>query len=185
MRFVEKIKDFIQFPNWMKLSLKPDLVIRRGDENSDIYMRRWWILPRNKLFNVYLHHFLASDEPKVLHNHPWSWVSLIISGGYWEHLKEGVFWRKSWRPRFGNPETFHRVELDRILVARKNTPEVIAETGLSHTVTSHEKPVWTLFVTGRKRSIWGFDCGKKGFVPYTEYVVKNKDGDSVDKGCGD
>ena len=43
-------------------------------------------------FNAYLHKILLSDEP-ILHDHPWSWGTFIISGGYWEHTPKGTFWR--------------------------------------------------------------------------------------------
>ena len=41
-------------------------------------------------FNAYLHKILLSDEP-ILHDHPWSWGTFIISGGYWEHTPKGTF----------------------------------------------------------------------------------------------
>ena len=34
---------------------KPDFVIGGHD---DPYMLRWWIIPRNRFFNIYLHKFL-------------------------------------------------------------------------------------------------------------------------------
>lgn len=45
----------------------PDVVIG-GDASP--YMRRWWVIPRNRRFNVYLHHFLRSDDDRALHDHP-------------------------------------------------------------------------------------------------------------------
>src|SRR5271156_1916144 len=48
------------------------------------YMRRWWIIPRNRVFNIYLHHFLRSDDDRALHDHP-SWnISFILEGAYTE-----------------------------------------------------------------------------------------------------
>jgi hypothetical protein len=35
-------------------------------------------------FKVYLHLFHRSDEDRELHDHPWSFVSLILWGGYHE-----------------------------------------------------------------------------------------------------
>jgi hypothetical protein len=49
-------------------------------------MRRWWVIPRNKFFNIYLHHFLHSDDDRALHDHPWWNVSILLrSGSYVEH----------------------------------------------------------------------------------------------------
>ena len=37
----------------------PDFVI--GDAHNP-YMLRWWLLPDNDYFNIYLHHILRSDD---------------------------------------------------------------------------------------------------------------------------
>ena len=48
-------------------------------------MRRWWVIPRNKWFNVYLHHFLRSDDDRALHDQPWWNLSILLDGEYTEH----------------------------------------------------------------------------------------------------
>lgn len=64
-------------------SRPPDVVI--GGEATP-YTRRWWVIPRNRWFNVYLHHFLQSDDDRALHDHPWWNASLLLSGSYREHV---------------------------------------------------------------------------------------------------
>lgn len=62
----------------------PDMVI---GEAIDPYLLRWWIIPRNRFFNIYLHKFMRSDDDRALHDHPWAWnLSLIIKGSYIEHM---------------------------------------------------------------------------------------------------
>jgi hypothetical protein len=56
------------------------------DESIPAYMLRWWWIPRNAYFNVYLHHVLRSDDDRALHDHPWYSFSLILQGGYNEHM---------------------------------------------------------------------------------------------------
>jgi hypothetical protein len=34
---------------------------------------------------VKLHHILRSDDDRDLHDHPWSFLSIVLKGGYWEH----------------------------------------------------------------------------------------------------
>lgn len=53
--------------NWLKvlLSGKPHFVIGNADNP---YMLRWFILPRNRLFNIYLHKFLRDDDDRALHD---------------------------------------------------------------------------------------------------------------------
>lgn len=55
---------------------KPDFVI--GDL-SNPYLLRWWVIPRNRFFNVYLHKFLRDDDDRALHDHPWWSMSIILS----------------------------------------------------------------------------------------------------------
>ena len=124
---------------------KPDIVI--GGTPDAPYLLRWYIIPRNRWCNVYLHKFLRSDDPRALHDHPWAWFSLIFHGAYLEYTPAtGGFARRlcrAWRPRWGLPSALHRVEL---------LPD--------HTGRS-EKPVWTLFLTGPRVREWGFQCGDR------------------------
>ena len=63
-------------------SRKPDYIIGSPDTP---YMKRWWVIPRNIIFNIYLHQIIRSDDDRALHDHPFSNISLIIKGGYVEH----------------------------------------------------------------------------------------------------
>jgi hypothetical protein len=64
-----------------------------GDEaaqGDNIYLRRWFIYPRNPDNNkqarrLYLHKFYLGDRDRHLHDHPWAFRSLILWGGYFEH----------------------------------------------------------------------------------------------------
>lgn len=142
----------------------PDFVIGPPD---DPYLRRWWIIPRNRLFNIYLHQFLRSDDDRALHDHPWVNCSIILHGSYREHLRDGSVrlrkpWRAwfPWRLVFRLPTGAHRVEL------------------------IDGQGVWTLFLTGPKVRTWGFLC-PKGWIPWTEFVEDRPGGNSVGKGCGE
>ena len=56
---------------WLRLNVarrrEPDFII--GDDH-DPYLKRWWLIPRNPLVNVYLHQILRSDEDRALHDTP-------------------------------------------------------------------------------------------------------------------
>jgi hypothetical protein len=141
--------------NWLKKKLeaimttKPDLTITNGEERP--YLHRWWLIPRNPFFNIYLHRFLRSDYDDALHDHPWLFnASLLVEGSYREwipekelleiggtllqacqypdyrDLKEGTF-----KFRWGKAP--HRVELN-------------------------HGPVTTIFFTGPRVREWGFYC---------------------------
>ena len=36
--------------------------------------------------NVFVHRFTASDDERALHDHPWPWLTVILSGQYLEHV---------------------------------------------------------------------------------------------------
>lgn len=138
----------------------PDFVVRRA--SGEPYMRRWWIIPRNRWFNIYLHEFLGSDEDRAHHDHPWFNLSILISGQYTEvSIKRGGTERRVLRQtpafKFRSPWAAHRIEIDR--------------------------PCWTLFITGPVVRTWGFHC-RKGFVPWQKFV-SDRDAGSVGAGCGE
>lgn len=141
-----------------------DFTIWQGDIP---YLRRWWIIPRNRFFNIYLHHFLRSDDDRALHDHPWINCSILLSGSYREHMPGDIIkLRKPWRPwlpwrlPMRWPSSAHRVEL------------------------IDGNSVWTLFITGPKIRTWGFHC-QRGWIPWTEFVEKIPGGNRAGNGCGD
>ena len=46
------------------LSRAPDFIVG-ADAEGGPYLRRWWLSPRNRLFNIYLHHFLRDDDDRA------------------------------------------------------------------------------------------------------------------------
>lgn len=147
-------------PRWwhqLAASREPDFIIG-GKDNP--YLRRWFVVPRNLHMNIYLHHFLRSDDDRALHSHPWLWnESLLLEGSYIEHLPgpyevlrtEGESVRRS-------GEAWHRVELI-------------------------NGPVWTLFLTGPVVREWGFLC-PQGFVHWRDFTAPDDKG-AIGKGCGE
>ena len=138
----------------------PDFLI---GGSADPYMRRWWIIPRNRLFNVYLHHFLRSDDDRALHDHPWINLSVLLEGSYVEHtISDGGInkrtTRRAGQVKVRHPKAAHRIEL------------------------AHG-PCWTLFITGPRVRDWGFHC-PKGWVPWQAFVKSGLKGE-VGIGCGE
>lgn len=148
---------------------KPDFVIG-SSENP--YLLRWWVIPRNRFFNIYLHCILRSDDDRALHDHPWWNISIILKGGYWEvkphaYHKDGRAyghsmprWCRAWSIVFRSATTAHRLEL------------------LNGT------PCWSLFITGPRIREWGFHC-PKGWRHWKEFVSITEGGNDTGKGCGE
>lgn len=152
--------------DWLKtlLSGRPHFTIGDAD---DPYMFRWYLIPRNRHLNVYLHKFMRDDDDRALHDHPWWFISLILKGGYFEIIpaKDGHgntvigrgFGSIAYRPATHR----HRVVLP-------------APTG-------KKRPCWTIIITGRNSRTWGFWC-QKGFVPWYDFVAQNDHG-NIGRGC--
>lgn len=113
-------------------------VITERDSNIPYLIRYYVFLKdrKNFPFNITLHKVLVSDEP-TLHDHPWSYATFIIAGGYYENTPKGRFWRGPGHFRYRKASDLHYLELDR-------------------DAQGNEKPCWSLFFMGRKAGAWGF-----------------------------
>jgi len=119
-----------------------------------LYLRRWKLFPRNKVFNIYLHQLLLSDEG-VYHDHRYASLSFVLKGQMLECInpwKLGDTMRPS-QTRVVEPWRFYY---------RSST--------MLHFLTLFgEKPVWTLFITGPELKDWGF-MTERGWVESEEYL---------------
>jgi hypothetical protein len=151
----------MQLP-WVKgwLSGKPHFIIGGADNP---YLLRWYILPRNRFFNVYLHKFMRDDEDRALHDHPWWFASLMLRGSYDEVQDYCVEHRHA--PSIAYRCATHR---HRVVLMRDEQDKPI--------------PCWTLILTGRVSRVWGFWCAGKGFVPWMQFVAPHDVG-AVGRGC--
>lgn len=144
----------------------PDFVI---GEPGDIYLERWWVIPRNKFFNIYLHRFLRSDDDRALHDHPWVNMSYIISGGYCEVTPKGEFVRKPGSFAFRRAKASHRVVL-----FRDQLDKISNLWATRHAIS--------LFFTGPVIRHWGFHC-PKGWVYWKDFVSMTPGGNKKGPGC--
>jgi len=155
---------------------QPDFVIG-GAERP--YLRRHWLLPRNRLFNVYVHEFLRSDDDRALHDHPWLFnASWLIAGEYVEHTiaAGGVHMRthrKAGAFKFRWGPAPHRVEL---LV-----PVVRHDAG-QPPIFGRPTACWTVFITGPVVRMWGFHCPERGWIDWKRFTAPSDRG-AVGKGC--
>lgn len=138
------------------LSMPADFHI--GPVETDPYMRRWYIIPRNSFFNVYLHHMRHDDDDRALHDHPWWSISLCLAGLIKEHLEDGdrIVAMGDWRFRTG--KMLHRLSLP-------------------------FGDAWTIFITGPKFREWGFACSS-GWTHWQDFVDPANPG-QPGRGCGE
>lgn len=150
---------------------RPPNFVVGADDPAGAYLRRWYLIPRNRFFNVYLHNFLRSDDDRALHDHPWHWASLLLLGSYIEHtIAAGGIHRATHRAvgsiKLAGPRTAHRVALVESLI------------------TQQPFPCWTLFITGPRVRDWGFHCALQGWIPWQRFTRAGTDGKPGEIGPG-
>lgn len=140
---------------------QPDFVIGGGDP----YLMRWWVIPRNRFFNVYLHLFLRDDDDRAHHDHPWANVSILLQGKYIEHKIQA-----------GGVHVQHRREAGSVVFRLPSAAHRIS--------LIKGAPCWSLFMTGPVMREWGFHC-RRGWVPWQEFTNPADGGATIGRGCGD
>lgn len=142
----------------------PDFVI--GGE--DAYMNRWFAIPRNKLFNIYIHQFVRDDNDEALHDHPWASLSITVQG----------LAREIYAPKGCNPSN-EREHASRLIGAGDVTWRGLF---FAHRIEVVNGPVVTVFVTGPNLREWGFWC-PKGWKHWKQFVAMTRDGNQRGRGC--
>jgi hypothetical protein len=129
-------------------------------------MSRWFVIPRNKLFNIYLHYIEDSDDERALHDHRGHNISILLRGSYIEHFKDKVRVRNAPCIIFRKADTPHRIQL------YKN-PFILGRKML---------PTWSIFIKLKDIREWGFWC-PQGWRHWEEFVKKTDDRNAIGKGC--
>jgi len=116
-------------------------VITRGSDGVP-YLVRYTIL-KCKCFSIKIHNILISDDD-CLHDHPWPFLTWLLSSGYHEYSERHGFkyyrrWSLLWRPATYK----HKLVID--------------------------APVWTFIITFKPVRVWGF-WNSQGFTPWCKWV---------------
>lgn len=137
---------------------KPDFII--GDRDNP-YMHRWYLIPRNRFANIYLHFILRSDDDRALHDHPWPSISVMLDGdlGEWYRADGG--------------DAFRSIRPGRVVFRPASFAHRLVVPATSYAVT--------LFITGPKIREWGFWC-PQGFRHWREYSQPH-DAGKIGRGC--
>lgn len=103
------------------------------------YMYRWWLIREqdDSDFAVRIHHILRRDNDRHMHNHPWEFRSVILSGWYVEEYLDDL----------GNlQERTHRAG-----------STYFSPKGYYHRIKEVSPGgVRTLFITFKRNESWGF-----------------------------
>ena len=104
------------------------------------YLTRWRLI-QTPWFGVYLHRFDGPDPHPTLHDHPWSFRSVVLRGGYAESTRyvPGLGYRHA-----------DMIQHRRGAWIRKRATD-------THTITDLLRtPTWTLMLVGRRVRVWGY-----------------------------
>ncbi len=151
---------------------KPDFVIGGADGP---YLNRWWAIPRNPCFNIYIHEFRASDDDRALHDHPFASVSLALRGEMHEVYLDHVRYPELDR---GFQRTFINTVAQRSI---RPGDLVYRSAKFAHRMIVPTPGAVTLFITGPRIREWGFHC-PRGWIPWREFV-DTRDKGAVGRGC--
>jgi mannose-6-phosphate isomerase-like protein (cupin superfamily) len=117
----------------------PTDLIRQGDAP---YLERHFLIGGKGSSSARYHHILTSD-PQHLHDHPWDFISVIISGSYIETTED------------------NEVEYGPGSVLVRRAEQL-------HRLTLTNGPVWTFVTTSAPRRTWGF-AADDGWMPWWQY----------------
>jgi len=117
------------------------------EQDGKPYMRRYFLLGQNNQTggsSARYHQILESDMAD-LHDHPWDFVSVILSGSYVETTIDG---EREYGP--GSVLVRPAEHLHRLTIPAR-------------------KPVWTFITLGPPRRRWGFQTND-GWTPWRDYL---------------
>lgn len=134
--------------------------LRRAD--GEIYLDRWGLqlvdADETALCGAFLHRMQAPDPGIDLHDHPWTFWSFVIKGGYLEFRQESR--------RTGRFSMIPETSMRRRWSWRKMRLDEC------HRIFSlwRNRPVWTLVLHGPDRRTWGFFLDGSGrWMQWQEY----------------
>lgn len=134
------------------LFLVKEIVSKEGK----VHFRRYRLLS-TPWFSLYLHQICRSDEDVDMHDHPWDFESMILSGSYAEFSKY--------------PPEFDDVEYNKFYAGdciKHNAED-------AHRIYLLSPEVWTLvFTSGRNRE-WGYQTSE-GWINHEEYRRRKREG---------
>ncbi|MBT1702937.1 hypothetical protein [Chryseosolibacter indicus] len=143
---------------------KTVLRIRDGKENP-IYLIRYSLLTC-PWFAIKLHKIMLSDDD-CMHDHPWSFISIILKGGYVEHRPD---YKAHWESHAG---WFFNSEMNPALMPVKKTLYGAGSILFRKAPSVHKlevfQPATTLVITFRRKRQWGFHT-PSGWKYWKDYI---------------
>lgn len=147
---------------WLYLLLQR--VLGRSDivHNGSLYMSRWRFFNAPRWlggWGLRVHRIVRSDMDRELHDHPFSFLSIILWGGYWE---------LSHAPKC--PSSIGHHEACRLEERYRVGSFVFRRAEHAHRLVL-SRPAWTFVIRGPIRKRWGFYTAE-GWLPWREWAAR-------------
>lgn len=118
-----------------------------------------WTLVKTRWGKLLLHRFLPNADDRAVHDHPASFVTLVLRGGYDDHVPcsrcegLGYWWRLD-----GKRRPCARCEGNGMVLGDRMRPGMVRLRPAEHRHRTRVGPrgCWTLVLMGPKRREWGF-----------------------------
>lgn len=136
----------------------------QAEANNTVYMSRWILEFGKKGPTVRLHVIRRPDGDRCVHDHPWSFWTIPLWGGYTEEVEEVV--------PVSSPGLTIGPSLLTTRWSRRVWPLIPAHRGIRfrhRIVKLHGRVAVTLVFASRQQREWGFFTDR-GWMPWTKFV---------------
>ena len=134
-------------------------------ERAHTYLHRWWLLSLPGAIRTYLHHYLGSDWSRCPHDHPKTFWSIGLWGGYVEETYR--FFKV--KDADENSVTYRQIER-----RQYRAPWIRKFDALhTHRLRTTKKGCWTLCITGREWRNWGFWSNGR-WIHWRNYIFEGE-----------
>jgi hypothetical protein len=138
-----------------------------------LHFQRWRLLS-TRWGSLFVHYIARSDEDKHMHDHPWDFWSLILSGGYYETSQRSP-WSIAPARIADYMDGIAKIVDGRLITKCAPGYLVMREARDFHQITLI-KPTWTLVWVGpRIHEPWGY-LTEEGWMNHVEYRNKKQQG---------
>lgn len=120
-------------------------------KEGELHFQRYRLLSTSR-GSIYIHRISKSDLDQHMHDHPWHFKSLILSGSYSE--------KTSRYPKFNFS----------IIEDFKSGDVVKHDARDIHKLTLKTPVVWTLVLTSGRERIWGYRIAEKPGRGYQKWI---------------
>ena len=157
-------------------------LIITGRNHADPYLLRCWLTPpktsnptektderQESGASVLLHLIARPDDDEALHDHPWSFRTTILAGGYDEEIPDDTY-----RDYADLDEPGHGPTKTRTVTRHPGDTIFHTATDL-HRIRTIHGACWTLVSTYTRCRNWGFHPPGQPWIPFADFLAAKKD----------